>query len=55
MLLAIESFVRVFEDLLTGRAHLHTGRDHRFDALPAAHNDNDDSDATTRRWIAGRR
>lgn len=48
MLLAIESFVRVFEDLLTGRAP-------RFDALPAASNDNEDSDATTRRWIAERR
>jgi hypothetical protein len=47
MLLAIESFVRVFEDLLTGRAH-------RNEALPAS-NDNDDSDSTTRRWTAGRR
>lgn len=55
MLLAIESFVRVFEDLLAGRANLRAGRDHRFDALAAAHNDNEDSDATTRRWIAERR
>lgn len=47
MFLAIESFVRVFEDLLTGRAH-------RIDALPAS-NDNDDSDPTSRRWAADRR
>jgi hypothetical protein len=47
MLLAIESLVRFFEDLLTGRAA-------RLDALTAS-NDNDDSDATTRRWTAGRR
>ena len=47
MLLAIESFVRVFEDLLTGRPHHH-------EALPAS-NDNDDSDPTSRRWAADRR
>lgn len=48
MLLAIESFVRVFEDLLAGRAN---GRG----AVRGASNDNHDSDATTRRWTAGRR
>jgi hypothetical protein len=53
MLLAIESFVRVFEDLLTG--HMHTARTHRVTSVPAACNDNDDSDATTRRWAASRR
>jgi hypothetical protein len=48
MFLAIESFVRVLEELLTGH-------DYRVTSVPAAGNDNDDSDATTRRWTAGRR